>query len=168
MSKSGRQGSPAGSSQVLGAERNSKAKMLFRSLKLSKEFSPEKPCSKVVWLNCQLPGKHKSGWLCKGQGILSLLKWQVGSYSSAANRRKWLLQPAVQICMKKEVQQIKNAMKMKAESSHKLGFSRLQLVCGLFVNYSVFIRLLLYSLGYCKYLVNLFTCYSFLCKMVVG
>jgi len=74
MSKFGRQGSPAGSPQVLGAERNSKAKMLFRSLKLSKEFSPEKLCSEVAWLNGQLPGKHKSGWLCKGQGILCCLK----------------------------------------------------------------------------------------------
>jgi len=74
MSKFGRQGSPAGSPQVLGAERNSKAKMLFRSLKLRKEFSPEKLCSEVARLNGQLPGKHKSGWLCKGQGILCCLK----------------------------------------------------------------------------------------------
>lgn len=71
MSKFGRQGSPAGSPQVLGAERNSKAKMLFRSLKLRKEFSPEKLCSEVARLNGQLPGKHE--WMALQGARHSLL-----------------------------------------------------------------------------------------------
>jgi len=78
--------------RVLGTERNSEAKMLFRSLKISSEFPPEK-LRKEAWLNCWLPGKHECGRLfqaftcCQGStGLLPFLSCQQAEVAFATHR----------------------------------------------------------------------------------